>query len=172
MFVPLEVDFPSATVPAISIATAKVSTDLPELSAPRTKQWRTGGDEDDEDFNPNHRGRAKVHALKAGLRKELLDCKSHKEFWDFVKKRSDARPRKAKVSLKDLTGNFEARLNYPPQMPASFNADQLAFNERMANELAENLPDNSPRQSYTRDITLEEIESMKRHIKAHGLDTA
>ncbi|KAJ6549955.1 hypothetical protein B0H19DRAFT_889939, partial [Mycena capillaripes] len=32
--------------------------------------------------------------------------------------------------------------------------------------------DTSPRQSYTRDITLEDIEWMKRHITEHGLDTA
>jgi hypothetical protein len=42
----------------------------------------------------------------------------------------------------------------------------------MARELATELPDTSPRQSYTRDITLEDIEWMKRHISEHGLDTA
>jgi hypothetical protein len=30
----------------------------------------------------------------------------------------------------------------------------------------------SSRQSYTREISPEEIETMKRHIKAHGIDTA
>jgi hypothetical protein len=62
-------------------------------------------------------------------------------------------------------------LNYPKVPPASFNSDQLAFNARMAKELRPP-PDLSPRLSYTRDITIEEIEAMKRHIKAHGLDTA
>jgi hypothetical protein len=41
-----------------------------------------------------------------------------------------------------------------------------------AKELKHPPPDTSPRQSYTWDITMEEIEAMKRHIKAHGLDTA
>jgi hypothetical protein len=42
----------------------------------------------------------------------------------------------------------------------------------MAIELATEPADTSPRQSYTRDITLEDIEWMKRHISEHGLDTA
>jgi hypothetical protein len=70
-----------------------------------------------------------------------------------------------------LSADFEARLNYPKVPPASFNSVQLAFNARMAKELRPP-PDLSPRLSYTRDITIEEIEPMKRHIKAHGLDTA
>ncbi|KAJ7155021.1 hypothetical protein C8R46DRAFT_831490, partial [Mycena filopes] len=116
-----------------------------------------------------HRGRAKVHALQSGLRNELLGCKTHKDFWDFVRKRTDARPRKSKVSLQDLSDNFETRLNYPPVVPATFNMDHLAFNKRMAAELLPGLADDSPRQSYSRDITIEEIEEMKRHIKSHGL---
>jgi hypothetical protein len=86
--------------------------------------------------------------------------------------RTDARPKKAKVSLDALARNFEEQLNYPETQPATFNSDQLAFNARMARELATELPDTSPRQSYTRDITLEDIEWMKRHISEHGLDTA
>ncbi|KAJ7037004.1 hypothetical protein C8F04DRAFT_953356, partial [Mycena alexandri] len=122
--------------------------------------------------NSQHRGRAKVYALQAGLRKELLGCKTHKEFWDFVRKRTDVRPRKAKVPLEGLFSNFKARLNYPAVVPPTFNAEQLAFNKRMAEELRPGLVDSSPRQSYTRDITIEEIEAMKRHIISHGLDTS
>jgi hypothetical protein len=59
-------------------------------------------------------------------------------------------------------------LIYPTAAAASFNSDQLAFNAGMARNL-QPPPDSSPRQSYTRDITIEE---MKRQIKAHGLDTA
>ncbi|KAJ7850455.1 hypothetical protein B0H13DRAFT_2360667 [Mycena leptocephala] len=49
-----------------------------------------------------------------------------------------------------------------------------AFNARMARELASRptLADTTPRQSCTRDITLEDVEWMKRHITEHGLDTA
>ncbi|KAK6981237.1 hypothetical protein R3P38DRAFT_2808333 [Favolaschia claudopus] len=57
-------------------------------------------------------------------------------------------------------------------MPKSFNSDQLAFNTWMARELAAEPPDLSPRQSYTREITLEDVEGMKKHIKKNGLDTA
>ncbi|KAJ7153959.1 hypothetical protein C8R43DRAFT_818999, partial [Mycena crocata] len=120
----------------------------------------------------SHRGRAKVHELQLGLRAELLACKDHKSFWDFVRKHTDARPKKSKVSLNDLSNNFEARLNHPKTTPATFNTDQLEFNARMARDLENEPVDTSPHQSYTRDITLEEIEEMKRHIKEHGLDTA
>jgi hypothetical protein len=71
----------------------------------------------------------------------------------------------------ELSAEFEACLNYPKVTPASFNSDQLAFHARIAKSLHPP-PDSSPRQSYTRDITLEEIEEVKRHIKAHGLETA
>lgn len=98
--------------------------------------------------------------------------KDHKSFWDFVRKRTDARPKKSKVGLNELSADFEARLNYPATAPESFNSEQLAFNARMARELAVEPVDTSPRLSYTREITLEEIEDMKRHIKEHGLDTA
>ncbi|KAJ6548910.1 hypothetical protein B0H19DRAFT_889830, partial [Mycena capillaripes] len=83
------------------------------------------------------------------------------------------RPNPAKVSLEDLSSNFAARLNHPQVTPASFNSDQLAFNARMDRDFkCSPLADTSPRQSYTRDITIAEIEAMKRHIKAHGIDTS
>jgi hypothetical protein len=112
------------------------------------------GDEDDKtDRNSNHRGRAKIHELQAGLHKELLACKDHKEFWEFVRKRTDPRPKRAKVSLQDLSDDFEARLNYPAVAPVSFNADQQAFNKQMADEPRQPPADTSPHQLYTRDIT-------------------
>ncbi|KAJ7606759.1 hypothetical protein DFH06DRAFT_910449, partial [Mycena polygramma] len=121
------------------------------------------------DTERSHRGRAKVHALQFRLRQELLACKEPKEFWDFVRKRTDPRPKPAKVSIDALSTDFEARLNYPQVTPASFDADQLAFNARMNRELKSPPPDASPRQSCTREITLAEVEAMKRHIKAHGI---
>ncbi|KAJ7766155.1 hypothetical protein B0H16DRAFT_1243075, partial [Mycena metata] len=119
-----------------------------------------------------HRGRAKVHALQAGLRKQLLECTNNKEFWDFVRKRTDPRPKKSKVTVTQLATDFEARLNYPKVSPSSFNDDLLKFNARMARDLSGDLADRSPRQSCTREITMEDIEWMKRHIKEHGIDTA
>ncbi|KAJ7020840.1 hypothetical protein C8F04DRAFT_973593, partial [Mycena alexandri] len=163
--------FPALLAPEIPLGgKRKVHTELFESSPPRPQKWKAGEDDgDDADRNSQHRGRAKVYALQAGLRKELLGCKTHKEFWDFVRKRTDARPRKAKVPLEGLSSNFKARLNYPAVVPPTFNAEQLAFNKRMAEELRPGLVDSSPRQSYTRDITIEEIEAMKRHIISHGL---
>ncbi|KAJ6603333.1 hypothetical protein DFH09DRAFT_899117 [Mycena vulgaris] len=150
----------------------KVTTDLEETSPVRPKPWKAWGDSEEEQVDESHRGRAKVHALQSSRRTELLACKDIKEFWDFVRKRTDLRPKKAKVTLSELSKDFKDRLNYPAVPPASFNADQLALNARMARELAPEPVDMSPRQSYTRDITLKEIEWMKRHIKEHGLDTA
>ncbi|KAJ7609279.1 hypothetical protein DFH06DRAFT_1017199, partial [Mycena polygramma] len=149
----------------------KVTTALSETSPVKPKPWSTGEDAPDKDVDTGHRGRAKVHALQFALRTELLATKNPKEFWDFVRKRTDPRPKKAKVTVTQLSDNFEARLNHPKVAPASFNADQLAFNARIAQNLRPP-PDSSPRLSYTRDITIEEIEEMKRHILAHGIDTA
>ena len=89
-----------------------------------------------------------------------------------MRKRTDPRPKKSQVTVTQLSADFEVRSNYPQVTPPSFNAEQLAFNAEMAKKLKNPPPDTSPRQSYTREITIEEIEEMKRHIKAHGLDTA
>ncbi|KAJ7149464.1 hypothetical protein C8R43DRAFT_835786, partial [Mycena crocata] len=150
----------------------KVTSSLEEKSPEKTKPWTTGEDSPEKDTGGSHRGRAKVHALQFALRSELLACESPREFWDFVRKRTDPRQRKSKVTVEELSKDFEARLNFPQVTPRSFNAEQLAFNARMANELKDPRPDSSPKQSFTRDITIEEIEAMKHHIIAHGLDTA
>ncbi|KAJ6467641.1 hypothetical protein C8R47DRAFT_990337, partial [Mycena vitilis] len=175
----VEIDFPSTLScgnlhsTALSDSRRKVTTALEETSPVKPKPWATGEDAPEEERPQSHRGRAKVHALQFALRTELLACNSPKKFWDFVRKRTDPRPKKSKVSMTDLSADFEARLNFPKVPPASFNAEQLAFNARMAKDLRPP-PDMSPRQSYTRDMTIKEIEEMKRHIKAlnHGLDTA
>ncbi|KAJ7124719.1 hypothetical protein C8R46DRAFT_1050214, partial [Mycena filopes] len=73
----------------------KVTTDLPEISPHRPKGWKSGEDETLY-MDDTHRGRAKVHALQAGLRKQLLECENNKEFWDFVRKRTDPRAKKSK----------------------------------------------------------------------------
>ncbi|KAJ7127264.1 hypothetical protein C8R43DRAFT_897521, partial [Mycena crocata] len=101
-----------------------------------------------------------------------MACKDHKSFWDFVRRHTDARRKKAKVTLQQLSTDFESRLNYPATTPRSFNSDQLEFNARMARKLTHEPMDTSLLQSYTRDIALEEIEEIKAHIKEHGLDTA
>jgi ribonuclease HI len=131
----------------------KVVTDLEETSPERPKPWKNWEDNAEDNVRESHRGRPKVHELQSGLQAELLACKNIKEFWDFVRKRTDARPKKAKVSLNALARDFEERLNYPETQSATFNSNQLAFNARMARELEMELPDTSPRQSYTRDIT-------------------
>ncbi|KAJ7070409.1 hypothetical protein B0H15DRAFT_756313, partial [Mycena belliarum] len=56
--------------------------------------------------------------------------------------------------------------------PPSFNQEQLAFQARMASDLTEDQIDTTPRQSCTRDITLKDVEWMKRHIKKHGIDAS
>jgi uncharacterized protein YecE (DUF72 family) len=150
----------------------KVFTDLSEVSPPHVKKWKTGDDENIEYMNKTHRGQAKVHELQAGLRKQLLACENNKEFWDFVRKRTDPRPKKSKVTVTQLSTDFESRLNHPESTPTSFNAEELAFNARMAKELTQNPIDTSARQSCTREITMEDVEWMKRHIKEHGIDTS
>ncbi|KAJ7032921.1 hypothetical protein C8F04DRAFT_958347, partial [Mycena alexandri] len=173
-FEPPEGGIPACPIPHDPVsAGCKVQTELEEVSAPRPKPWKTGDEPEEDAENSSHRGRAKVHALQAGLQKELLACQDHKAFWDFVREHTDARPKKSKVSLTGLAKDFEARLNHPAKTPATFNSEQLAFNARMARELnAHELVDTSPRLSYTREITLKDIEEMKKHIKEHGLDTS
>jgi hypothetical protein len=88
-------NFSVPDVPLISVSSArKVVTDLPETSPPRPKKFKLGEGVGTEYMDKNHWGRAKVHALKDGLRKQLLACENNKEFWDFVRKRTDPHPKK------------------------------------------------------------------------------
>ncbi|KAJ7182074.1 hypothetical protein C8R46DRAFT_1027877 [Mycena filopes] len=77
----------------------KVSTSLEEFSPVKPKPWATGEDVPDKDTGRSHRGRARVHALQFALRTELLACDTPKKFWDFVRKRTDPRPKPAKVTV-------------------------------------------------------------------------
>ncbi|KAJ6533557.1 hypothetical protein B0H19DRAFT_1080974 [Mycena capillaripes] len=154
VFVPHSVDTPMCTIHHGSILHPhKIVPELEEAAPEVPRSWKNWADAEESKLDENHRERAK-------------------EFWDFVRKRTDPRPKKSKVALKDLADNFKDRLNYPAVQPVTFNSDQLAFNARMARELEPEPLDTSPRQSYTCDITLEDIEWMKRHITEHGLDTA
>ncbi|KAJ7061286.1 hypothetical protein C8F01DRAFT_936526, partial [Mycena amicta] len=121
-----------------------------------------------------HRGRAKVHALQKDLRQRAVDegKKSIKAFWDFYRALMDPRPQKSRVGLDELSDDFLARLNYPVVPPETFNTDQLDFNAEMVELLVHEPVDNSPRLSFTRDIELEDIEDVKRHIKSHNLGSS
>jgi hypothetical protein len=76
-------------------AKRKVSTALDETFPVKPKPWITGEDAPDKDAGRSHRGRAKVHALQFALLSELLACDTPKIFWDFVRKRTDPRPKKS-----------------------------------------------------------------------------
>jgi hypothetical protein len=137
-----------------------VYTSLEETSPPKPK-WKDEEDDTPErEVGRSHRGRAKVHELQLIHRKELAACKTEYETWQFIRKRTDPRPKPAKVTVQALSDDFETRLNYPAVIPASFNSEQLAFNARMSAQLTPTPRDTSPRKSS------------KLHIKTHGLETA
>ncbi|KAJ6550089.1 hypothetical protein B0H19DRAFT_1073974 [Mycena capillaripes] len=75
----------------------EVVTDLEE-----SWPWKNWEDDTEPNTDESHRGRAKVHELQSGLQAELLGGENIKEFWDFLRQRTDLRPKKAKVSLNAL----------------------------------------------------------------------
>ncbi|KAJ7135937.1 hypothetical protein C8R44DRAFT_539443, partial [Mycena epipterygia] len=85
------------------------------------------------------------------------------------------RPKPVLVSLDELTEEFQKRMNESEVTPPTFNKEQL----QRAAELFRDMPrvneDESPRKSFSRKLTLKDIEWGKKHIMerlstASGID--
>ncbi|KAJ7061886.1 hypothetical protein C8F01DRAFT_1231043 [Mycena amicta] len=153
---------------------SKVHTELPAMSLPRRKPPRGEDKGDEHEHNSSHRGRAKVNRLKTEMREKLRNAArdGEKAFWIFVRWLLDGQAPEIQVDLENMTDDFRVRLNYPELIPPSFNALRLSLMKILAEDLRTEPADNSLLQSYSREITIEEVQAAKRHIKAHGTDSA
>ncbi|KAJ7659318.1 hypothetical protein DFH06DRAFT_901579, partial [Mycena polygramma] len=112
----------------------------------------------------NHRGREKVRLLQKSLRDKIFDCKDAGSFWRILRGWTDPRPKPIQVSLEDLTEEFKKRMNEPEEAPPSFNQDQLRTSAELFKEMPRINEDRSPKKSFSRRLTLGDIEWGKRHI--------
>ncbi|KAJ7820854.1 hypothetical protein B0H13DRAFT_1561687, partial [Mycena leptocephala] len=82
------------------------------------------------------------------------------------------RPKPVQVSLEELTGEFRKRMNHPEETPLSFNEEQLQKWAEEFKDMPRINEDWSPRKSFSRKLTLEDIEWGKRHhmSTASGID--
>ncbi|KAJ6479109.1 hypothetical protein C8R45DRAFT_797051, partial [Mycena sanguinolenta] len=148
----------------------KVSTPLPEATVAKTAAWKTQP-EDEEELSPedreHHRGRIKLRALQKSLRDKIFECKDPGSFWRVLRGWTDPRPKPVQVSLEDLTAEFKKRMNEPEETPPSFNKERLEHWAEEFKNMCRNNADWSPRKSFSREITLEDIQSGKRHIMTH-----
>ncbi|KAJ7116000.1 hypothetical protein C8R44DRAFT_595656, partial [Mycena epipterygia] len=81
------------------------------------------------------------------------------------------RPKPLKVTIEQLTATFRARMNLPEVVPASFNVPQLELQQEMADALPKFNVDMSPKQSFSRKISAEDIEWGKKHVREHTVDS-
>ncbi|KAJ7263168.1 hypothetical protein B0H12DRAFT_977612, partial [Mycena haematopus] len=81
------------------------------------------------------------------------------------------RPKPVQVSLDELTVEFQKRMNEPEETPPSFNKELLQGWAEEFERMPRTNEDWSPRKSFSRKLTLEDIEWGKRHIRKH-LQTA
>ncbi|KAJ7269983.1 hypothetical protein B0H12DRAFT_999598, partial [Mycena haematopus] len=81
------------------------------------------------------------------------------------------RPKPVQVSLDELTVEFQKRMNEPEETPLSFNKELLQGWAEEFERMPRTNEDWSPRKSFSRKLTLEDIEWGKRHIRKH-LQTA
>ncbi|KAJ7436376.1 hypothetical protein B0H11DRAFT_1648108, partial [Mycena galericulata] len=144
----------------------KVSTALPELASPKPSAWKDQPDE--EEFvggDPeHHRGREKVRLLQKSLRDKIFDCKDAGAFWRVLRGWTDPRPKPVQVSLEELTEEFKKRMNEPEVTPSSFDKDQLEMMAQLFQDMPRNNADESPKKSFSRKLTLKDIEWGKKHI--------
>jgi hypothetical protein len=80
---------------------------------------------------------------------------------------TDPRPKPVQVSLEELTDEFKKRMNHPEETPVSFNKEQLQKWAEEFKDMPRINEDWSPRKSFSRKLTLEDIEWGKRHIMNH-----
>ncbi|KAJ6457443.1 hypothetical protein C8R47DRAFT_1027178, partial [Mycena vitilis] len=139
------------------------------MTAPKAQDWKLQVPIDDDvpDDPENHRGREKVRLLQKSLRDKIFDCKDAGSFWRILRGWTDPRPKPIQVSLEDLTEEFKKRMNEPEEAPPSFNQDQLRTSAELFKEMPRINEDTSPRKSFSRRLTLGDIEWGKRHIMSN-----
>ncbi|KAK7054062.1 hypothetical protein R3P38DRAFT_2478736, partial [Favolaschia claudopus] len=147
----------------------KVSTALPEIATQRQSALRLQ-DDDEEGLTGNpehHRGRVKLRDLQKKLRDSIFECKDAGAFWRIMRGWTDPRPKPIQVSLDQLTEEFTKRMNEPEETPPSFNKEQLRAWARLFEQMPRTNRDHSPRKSFSRKLTLEDIQWGKRQIMTH-----
>ncbi|KAJ6535823.1 hypothetical protein DFH09DRAFT_893490, partial [Mycena vulgaris] len=75
------------------------------------------------------------------------------------------------VSLEQLTEEFKKRMNEPEVTPPSFNKEQLQRTADLFKGMPRTNMDESPKKSFSRKLSLEDVEWRKKHIMKH-LSTA
>ncbi|KAJ7715271.1 hypothetical protein B0H16DRAFT_1225549, partial [Mycena metata] len=147
----------------------KVSTALPETTEPKAAQWKSQKEANEipQGDPEDHRGRERVRQLQKSLRDKVFECKDAGAFWRVLRGWTDPRPKPIQVSLEVLTQEFQKRMNEPEESPASFNKEQLRVSAALFKEMPRINEDTSPKKSFSRKLTLADIEWGKRHIMKH-----
>ncbi|KAJ7457444.1 hypothetical protein FB451DRAFT_968242, partial [Mycena latifolia] len=147
----------------------KVSTALPEQTTAKPSAWKDQEDEEEDlQGNPeDHRGREKVRRLQKSLRDKIFECKDAGSFWRVLRGWTDPRPKPIWVSLEELTEEFKKRMNEPEVIPPSFNKEQLQRSAELFRDMPRTNEDLSPKKSFSRKLTLGDVEWGKKHIMKH-----
>ncbi|KAJ7253308.1 hypothetical protein B0H12DRAFT_1017572, partial [Mycena haematopus] len=119
----------------------------------------------------DHRGRERVRQLQKSLRDKIFECKDAGAFWRVLRGWTDPRRKPIQVTLEELTDEFKKRMNEPEVTPPTFNKEQLRTSAELFKDMPRVNDDVSPRKSFSRRLTLADIEWGKRHIMTH-LSTA
>jgi hypothetical protein len=82
---------------------------------------------------------------------------------------TDPHPKPVRVPLAELTDEFKKRMNHPEETPLSFNKEKLQKWAEEFKDMPRINEDWPPRKSFSRKLTLEDIEWGKRHIMNHML---
>ncbi|TEB23668.1 hypothetical protein FA13DRAFT_1595749, partial [Coprinellus micaceus] len=112
-----------------------------------------------------HRGR---HANRLKQHRNLQALESVRtpgELWRLKRWWTDSKPRPEKVTLGMLKEDFQERMNPPPTLPAFIDQEMFENDSRRASSIPEHTVDISPKQSFSRPFTSEEVAWAKNRIK-------
>jgi hypothetical protein len=105
---------------------------------------------------------------------KLLACrgKSSKDFWTLVRSWTDDKPVKPRVTLDQLHDSFKARLNPPPELPDSFDANLHDMVTSLNATIPRRTSDRTDEKFFSRLITIEDIQGVKRKLQKKSFRSA
>ncbi len=103
-------------------------------------------------------------------------CSSEPFFWSTIRDLTDPNPSKPKVSLDDLSAEFERRAHIPDTFPPEFETLALELAALECNAIPSCTTDRTPRRSFSRHFVQAEIIRFRDRVaqrlqSTSGLDT-
>ncbi|TEB27284.1 hypothetical protein FA13DRAFT_1634787, partial [Coprinellus micaceus] len=112
-----------------------------------------------------HRGRYANRAKQHRNLQALEAVRTPGELWRLKRWWTDPKPRPERVKLETFKEDFQERMNPPPILPRFIDQEIVENDHVRASRIPERTVDISPKQSFSRPFTSEELAWVKTRLK-------